>query len=316
MSTGFSKAKPVRHWLRISVALALMIPFLLAEAMDDEYGVATQLGEIADPLIQEASGLAISRTTTNAVWMHNDSGDKPRLFLVGLDGTTQAVVNVADVTATDWEDMCSFELDGEAWLLIGDIGDNEKQRGKKTPRCQLLLLKEPAPVNSQRPKKNGESSVAVFGTTTFEFPDGPQDCESLAVDTVSRTILLVTKSDPFRCGMYQLPLTLSNGKQHLKAERIAAPGVSFATAMDVSPDGRRLVIVDMFSGAMITRTDPATESWADACRKPVQALTLPKRKQGETVCFTADGRSLLLNSEGISQPLWRVDNLASQPAEK
>ena len=63
-------------------------------------------------------------------------------FLVELHGTTLGIVNVKGVTATDWEDMCAFELDGESWLLIGDIGDNQRVRGTKSPSCQLLLLSD------------------------------------------------------------------------------------------------------------------------------------------------------------------------------
>ena len=68
-----------------------------------------------------------------------------------------------------------------------------------------------------------------------------------------------------------------------------------------------MVIVNMFSGVMLTRDDPARKSWADASSESVTALTLPTRKQGESVCFTADGKSLLLNSEGKSQRLWQVE---------
>lgn len=132
------------------------------------------------------------------------------------------------------------------------------------------------------------------------------DCESLAVDTVSRTILLVTKADPFESALYSLPLALTTGKESLTAERLAPLGVTYATAMDVSSDGRHLAIVNMFSGVMLMREDPKKQSWAEASRGSITGLTLPIRKQGESVCFTGDGNSLLLNSEGKSQPLWQV----------
>lgn len=279
-----------------------------AAAIDDEVaGITKEVCIVQDPLIFEASGLAVSRTTTDAVWMHNDSGDAPRLFLVDLHGTTQGIVNVKGVTATDWEDMCSFELDGESWLLVGDIGDNQRVRGTKSPSCQLLLLREPKLKPGSPPEAIVESTVEVVRTIEFQFPDGAQDCESLAVDAVSRTILLVTKTDPLHSALYSLPLTLSIGKETLTAERLAPLGVTYATAMDVSSDGRRLAIVNMFSGVMLTRDDPKKESWAEASRGSITVLTLPIRKQGESVCFTADGKSLLLNSEGKSQPLWQVE---------
>ena len=204
----------------------------------------------------------------------------------------------------DWEDMCSFELDGEKWLLIGDTGDNGHVRGQTAPGCQLLLLKEPKAGNSVG-SEPGQIMTEAFATVEYNYPDGPQDCESLAVDTQNREILLLSKSDPVNCALFRLPLSLKAGKSTAVAESVASLGVPYATAMDISPDGKRLVVVNMFSGAMVERQ--GSEHWSDACRRPVTLLTLPKRAQGESVCFTLDGRSLLLNSEKRSQPLWRVD---------
>ncbi len=288
--------------------MLLIVASCSAAAIGDEAaGKTREVCIVQEPLISEASGLAVSRTTKDAVWMHNDSGDLPRLFLIDLQGTTLGIVNVKGVKATDWEDMCSFELDGESWLLVGDIGDNQCVRGTKSPACRLLLLKEPEYAPSGATKATVETTVEVIRTMEFQFPDGPHDCESLAVDPVSRTILLVTKASPFNSALYSLPLTITKGKASLTADRIASLSVAYATAMDVSPDGSRLAIVNMFSGVMLTRDDPRQKSWADACSESITVLTLPIRKQGESVCFTADGNSLLLNSEGKSQSLWQVD---------
>ena len=273
---------------------------------DDFSGVAKEICIVQDPQILEASGLAICRTAKNAVWMHNDSGDVPRLFLVGFDGATIGIVNVKGVTATDWEDVCSFEIDGESWLLVGDIGDNARQRGVTSPACQLLLIKEPKLDARAAASTAREISIDVVRTIKFEFPDGPHDCESLAVDTTTKQILLVTKTGPFKCAMYSLPLNLTAGTETSKAKRVTSISATFATAMDLSPDGRRLAIVSMLGGVLLTRKDPQKDSWADASMNSLTTLTLPNRKQGESVCFTADGNSLLLNSEGALQPLWQI----------
>jgi hypothetical protein len=149
-----------------------------------------------------------------------------------------------------------------------------------------------------------EIVVDVVSVTEFSFPDGPHDCESLAVDTSRREILLITKTDPLSCRLFQLPLTLRSEDRRMQAEPVAALSVPWATAMDISADGLRLVAANMLSGVIVERT--AAESWSDACQRPVTILTLPPRRQGESVCFEPDGHSLLLNSEGREQPLWRV----------
>ncbi len=273
-----------------------------SESVDTD---AEKLAVVADAQILEASGLAISHCQDNAVWMHNDSGDTARLFLVGLNGKTLAVVSLKNVDAFDWEDMCSFEADGERWLLVGDTGDNARQRGKKNPKCRLLLIKEPTiDAKTRDADKPVEIAVDVVSQIEFQFPDGPEDCESLAVDTEQRQILLMTKTNPLTCRLFQMPLNLSPGKQNGELALVSNLAVPYATAMDISGDGRSLVAVNMLSGVLVRRANG--ETWQLACKMPAQVLNLPARPQGESVCFAAGGNSLLLNSEGVRQPLWRV----------
>ena len=43
---------------------------------------------------------------------------------IGFDGKLRGSVRLAGMKNIDWEDMASFELDGRAWLMVGDIGEN------------------------------------------------------------------------------------------------------------------------------------------------------------------------------------------------
>src|SRR6056297_3085713 len=87
-----------------------------------------QLAIVQDRQIDESSGLAISGANPGMLWVHNDSGDKPRLFLVDREGQTRCILKVTGAEAVDWEDMCSFRSAGQSWLLIGDVGDNDRKR--------------------------------------------------------------------------------------------------------------------------------------------------------------------------------------------
>lgn len=261
-----------------------------------------QVAIVEDERINESSGLAVSYNHPKAVWIHNDSGDKSRLYLVGLDGTTQAVVKVLGAKSFDWEDMCSFRIDGQSWLLIGDIGDNEKKRGrKKHPECRLYLLKEP-----RIPRSNGLPTIdwEITARIDFDYEDGPWDCEGLAVDAEQNEILLLTKSVPQKSGLYSMPLDLKTPKQQLTARRIATPYIPFATALDISPSGRTMVVGSLLNGLVIHREQKQT--WGETFAKQGRAITLPPRKQGETICFDHTGEWLYLNSEKPKQPLWRM----------
>lgn len=272
--------------------------FCMANAAAEEYQT---LAVVSDPNINESSGLAISRNHPQCVWVHNDSGSKPVLYLVGYDGETKAVVRITGAKAFDWEDMCSFEINGQSWLLIADIGDNLEQRSVKKRVCQLYLVKEP-----KVPRANGLPTISwpVNSIISFQFEDGPHNCESVAVDTDTKEILLLTKKAPHKCGLYSLPLNVNQLEQNLTAQRIASPFILYATAIDISPDNSSLAICTMLNGVIVKRT--SGQSWKAACRGPSTAFMLPPRRQGETICFEADSKHLLLNSEMTNQPLYRM----------
>lgn len=270
-------------------------------------GDPLKIATLASPEINESSGLAICRTQRDAVWIHNDSGDQPRLFLVGLDGETKAVIQLRGAEAIDWEDMCSFTMNGQSWLLIGDIGDNNKIRGRTAGTgCRLYLIREPV-----IPRANGLPTMHwdISAVISFRYEDGPWNCEGLAVDPQRKEILLLTKGLPGECGLFVMPLQQTTGRQNLVARRIASPFIPFVTALDISADGRTMVVCTMLNGLAVFR-QPA-ESWQDAFARPGTAFHLPPRKQGETVCFDDTGHWLYLNSEEKQQPLWRI--AAPQP---
>lgn len=269
---------------------------------------AEQVCVISDERINESSGLALSRRQSGMVWIHNDSGDAARLFLVGMDGTTWGVFPLANVPMpVDWEDMCGFTVDGEPWLMIGDVGDNAVNRHVVVPdvgeerACRLLLFPEPVLKDEAE-----QASVAVHTTILFEYEDGPRNCESVAVDTERGEILLVTKSKstPLDCGMYRIPLTLDVKTTTATARRIGSLAIYNATAMDIAPDNHRVVILGYEGAWVFERSND--ERWDDAIQRNPLFVMLPKRKGGETVCFGRSRDELLLNSEHVGQPLWRV----------
>ncbi|MCA9192941.1 MAG: hypothetical protein KDB03_14290 [Planctomycetales bacterium] len=273
-----------------------------------------QLCLVDDDRISEASGLAISQFDSDLIWIHNDSDDSARLFLVGLDGKSRAVFDLVDERVpVDWEDMCSFSINETAWLLVGDVGDNAINRHLVTPdigqerACRLLLMREPkVPLAPTHGVQQANLTIAVHSTILFEYEDGPRNCESVAVDTERQEILLVSKSKstPLDCGVYRIPLTLDAGTTIAVAERIGSLNLAFAAAMDIAPNNRRMVIISSLGASIVNRN--SNESWSQALNRDIQLFELPKREAGETVCFGHNELELYLNSEHTRQPLWRV----------
>ncbi|MFO0979740.1 MAG: hypothetical protein U0996_25300 [Planctomycetaceae bacterium] len=281
-------------------AEAIYKPTMALVNTQDEAVQAKEVCRVKDDQITEASGLAASYQHADSFWIHNDSGDQPRLFLVDSKGKTRLIAEVKDARAYDWEDMCSFRKDETSYLLIADTGDNGRVRNGSDTACRLYLVEEPK--DELDSKKVRTIKLPVVSTIEFTYPDGPVDCESVAVDVEQNQILFVSKTNPFQCQVFSIPLELREKKRSVKATPVRQIGMAWATGMDVSPDGRKMVIVNPLSGVLVERQKD--EGWSEAFARQAIPLTLPARAQGETVCFSTDGSRIYLNSEGQNQPLW------------
>ena len=82
-------------------------------------------GYLEDERIREASGLARSGRQTDLLWVHNDRGNKPRVFAIGTDGAQRGDFRLQDVDNNDWEDLASFLVDDVPYLMIAEVGDND-----------------------------------------------------------------------------------------------------------------------------------------------------------------------------------------------
>lgn len=291
--------------MRRAAPLSLFVLFVLAAlvARADEpappaWGEPKKVCDLADREIKESSGLAASRTVEGVFWTHNDSGDEARLFAVDREGQTRATFRLEGVEADDWEDMCAFTWRERSYLLVADTGDNDSNR----QQVLLHLLEEP---RSLPPAGATGTSLRVRQTLRVRYEDGPHDSEGVGVDGTTGTVLLVTKE---RTGgkprVFTFDLTAA-GNETVVARPIATIDVpSLTTALDVSPDGRSLIVLTYGDAYLWTRG--AEESWTDAFTRPPLRLTMPARRQGETICFGADGQSLFLTSEKVPTPLWEL----------
>lgn len=226
---------------------------------------------LEDPRITESSGIALSHTHPGVLYTHNDRGTPPSLFAVDASGT-RAVLDLA-VPALDWEDVASTP-DGEIW--VGDIGDNDGVRDS----ISVTVVREPEVL---------VSSVLPSTTYRLRYEDGPHDAEALLVDPRDHRVWVVTKDDGAGRS-YVAPVRLDPDRVNvLRYVADAPPGVSGG---DFSPDG----------GSIVLRTQARAYFGRDF-RGAAQVVELPSQRQGESVTFTADGRHVLLGSEGSDSSL-------------
>jgi hypothetical protein len=293
----------------LAVVLSLCMPpgnslvFAQTESSSDpgalHYGQAKEACTLKDNRISESSGIAASIVNKDAFWTHNDSGDSARIFLFNKNGETIAVAAIKGVTPVDWEDIASFKRGEAGYLLIGDTGDNFRMRKSSV----LYIIREPlAPMTS--PKKDAPIiEVTPEAIITFSYENGPHDCESIAVDPTGPTLFLASK-EPKESTIYSLPFPPEGSKEPSVAKAIATLKLSYTTAMDISPDGKRAVILTYGDAYEFVRSND--ETWAQAFSREPRAIKAPQRKQGEGISYGPDGKTLYLTSEGISQPLWEI----------
>jgi hypothetical protein len=293
----------------------------LGAASDAERAPAWADGEqarlvalVTEPALDEISGLAVSRRHPDLLWTHNDSGDAAQIYALGTDGNLRATVQLRGAANVDFEDIAGFELDGEAWLLVGDIGDN----GGVRDELQLYLLREPAAI------ADGPSEPVT--TLRFRWPDGARDAEGLAVDPERREILLASKRR-VPAELFRLPLRMPGDPvatdELMVAERIglfdAIPQPTIqelhdnprfgryraqVTGLDLSPDGTRLAVLTYRQAYLYTRR--SGEDWPEAIRRAPRELAFPWLAQAEAIAFDRDGGSVWVSSERLPAPLLQL----------
>lgn len=275
------------------LATALLVPCVAA-------GQVLEEGEVQSPDVDELSGLAVSRADPTILWGHNDSGDGPVLYRIGLHGEDLGSVLVKNAQAGDWEDIAAFDDATGPALLVADTGDDFGFRAYST----LYAVRDPG--------KGGDARL--LWRLDFQFPDGEHDCEAVAVDPLTREILLLTKRDrPARLYRLPLPQRPPEGRQTaeflgeiaplpvapLKAYLNAPLRSRFShmpTALDISHDGLTAVILTPRNAYVFRRR--AGESWLGPFQRGVAGLPLPDLKQAEAAALAPDGKSFYVGSEG------------------
>jgi hypothetical protein len=269
------------------------------------YAAAKPLGTITDAQLTEISGLTPSRTGRGVWWVHNDSGDQPRIFAINNRGQLLARFRVTEAKNVDWEDLASGPgPDGTPALYVADIGNNSASRS------ELTLYRVPEPNLGNASVKNvlmGETAAAE--AFPFRYPDGKHDAEAIFLDPQSGRPYIVTKKMTPPCAVYRFPMPLQPGKtvilEKVKLGNAIQPisQLALVTGAATSPDGKRVVIRTYFTALELTRTGGKFETLFNV--EP-RTIKIPLEKQGEAISYTLDGQALVTTSEKIPAPLFQM----------
>ena len=238
--------------------------------------------------IDEASGIADSRSMVGALWVEQDSGNPAELALLGYDGKLRGKLAIPNTTNRDWEDMTigPGPQVNVNYLYIAEIGDNNAQYGQYT----VYRLPEP---------KNLTDTPGPVERIQFKYPDGARDAETLMLDPQTKDLYVVSKREA-KVHLYRLPYPQST-TEVMTAEPLGELPYTYVTGGGFSSDGTEILLRTYAGVYYWSRTKG--QSVADAMQRTT-ARDLPYRieAQGEAVCFDRDNKGYFTLSEKANAP--------------
>ncbi len=256
--------------------------------------------------IVEVSGIACSRVTPGFIWMQSDETDsKTNPYIVATDERGRRCackVNFNKIYRWDWEDMSGGVYDGKNYLFIGGFGDNNHTDGEY---C-IIYFEEPAIDSVNTPEVTVTAS-----RIKFQYPDGKKhNCESLMYDNIEQKLYIITKvyddvnqvfSLPFRLDYGDVQQTLNYvcdlgvtsdiGEGVYEGKTHRYKGFHLATAADISPDGKYVLIknhnnyVAVYSWVLYWERVGEESIEETLKRQPEVIGAYEYESQGEAICW-------------------------------
>ncbi len=239
----------------------------------------------------EISGIVRSRSHKNVFWIHNDSGDQPRVFAIDSLGKfyqsdryrNYEGIAIAGATNVDWEDIA---VDDKGNLIIADVGNNYNDRKDLV----LYVVPEPSPI---------ASNTTFLKKLFFKYPDQKSfttekdfnyDCEAVFFADGRMHMLSKDRSDSFT-RLYRMDVEKTDAVNDLTLLDRFDIGDK-VTAADASADGNRLVVLTYNSIWLFERKSPADSYFkGNISWYPIEAA------QVESICFKDDQNLWLLDEE-------------------
>lgn len=269
-------------------------------------------GKVESKPIDEMSGLAKSPGRNNTFWVHNDSGDRARIFAITEDGKSILPTyskfsaygdepekgkqqwqgfEVLNAKNVDWEDIAA----DDNYLYIADTGNNFNKRRD----LGIYLISKIDPTASTRSAVVEYLPVAYPEQTEFPAKQQHFDAESLFVD--HGTLYLITKHHAGMLGMeferganlYRLDTRFTD-KPNVLHKIDSNATILAATGADLSPDGSMLAVTSHDALWLFSRPQSG-DQWlsAPSRRYPFDRKVL----KGLEAITWIDNDTLLLGNE-------------------
>jgi hypothetical protein len=256
-------------------------------------------GQVESSDLTEASDLVVSSRNPGVLWSHNDSGGKPRLFAMSLQGRDLGTYHLEPAALEDWEDMTAGPgpIPGASYLYVGDIGANNHERRT----ISVYRVEEPKVEVDQKAKRRKLDGVTRLD---FRYPDSlSRDAETLMMDPDTGDLYIVTKPRHGAPVLYRRRAPFDERKLMALEQVLTLTSIgggpympTLVTAGDIARDGS-MILIRTYVHAYLWPRRP-NESIETAMQRPPCGVPLHSESQGESIAFALDGRGYYTVSEG------------------
>ena len=210
----------------------------------------TRIGQLTHAALDEISGI-VKSARGDFYWVHNDSGDEPRIFAIDDEGTP-LVPPYLRIAAEDWpghaiDGASHFDWEDVALhrgvLYIADVGNN----GNARRDLGVYVVNEPDPLAV--PKMRALAHLPIRYPDQADHPGDVWHFDCEAVFVADGKLHFLTKHRQSRRIREPAPGTklYRLDTQHTDRENVLTllgrrEDVSQVTGADLSPDGSRLAV--------------------------------------------------------------------------
>ncbi|WKN31794.1 hypothetical protein PZB74_00280 [Porifericola rhodea] len=244
------------------------------------FGKAEDLGKLKDNSINEASGIEQSTIGEALIWVHNDSGNKPQLFLINKNGETESTFFVKGIKNRDWEDITlgPGPQDNTSYLYLAEIGDNDFKYDIKYIYC----MPEPKHYSTA-------DTIEDVTSIAFRYPQKTQNAEALMIDPLTKDLYIIAKNldDP---AIYRLAYAETQNDDTITLERLSILNIpskgptDLITAADISSDGLE-VLVKTYGFIYYWKRKDSQTSIAELLQTTPEIIPYNPEPQGEAITF-------------------------------
>lgn len=298
------KVRSLLQFLRCVLVSAWFVATLAQASPVPRFGAEINRGTVRIPGLVEASGVIASSTNRHVLWTHNDKGGQPRVFALSDEGRWLGTYRLLGAQHIDFEDIAQGvgPRDGVSYLYVGDIGD----KTKNPVRSAITVYRFPEPVvYSMLREDPREWEVDHVEALRLRYPDGARNAEAMTIDPVTGELFILSKSSG-TTSIYSATQDQLNAGGLIVLQRRGTFRFHVANGMDVSPDGREIVVrQEGYARLWQRRTGESLP--LSLQREPIviPVVGTPREKNGEAIGFAADGSGYFTLSDSLSvQPLY------------